>query len=235
MGLEAGRADDPPRGPLRLLEQTLATAPGLSRALGDVVAAALPLGGRIDPLGLRDGVERALLAAAPLERASDAVARGNQKVFAEIGREAARFLETCANDWTFDALRIVRFTETLRPGPPPHGQGYLRRAFTHFYEARFAADPKARAELILLANLEIGFHEQTRLQPEIQAALEAALPDPETLRRRLLETLFPQAALLLRLRLGLPAPCAGRTSSTGRWTGSATNSAGSSATWSPRP
>jgi hypothetical protein len=31
---------------------------------------------------------------------------------------------------------------------------------------------------MLLANLEIGLHEQTRLQPEIAAALDAPLLDP---------------------------------------------------------
>ncbi len=188
---------------VRVLEQKLAAAPGLSRALGDVVAAALPFGARLDPLGLRESVENALLGASPLERASDAVSRGNHKVFAEIGREVARFLETCA-EGPFDSGTISRFTDRLRPGVPPHGQGYLRRAFTHFYEARFTQDPKARAELILLANLEIGFHEQTRLQPEIQDALNAALPDPDELRRRLLAVLFPRASVLLRLRLRLP-------------------------------
>ena len=188
---------------VRVLEQQLAAAPGLSRALGDVVAAALPFGARVDPLGLRAAVEKALLGGSPLERAGDAVSRGNHKVFAEIGREVALFLETCA-EGPFDGGTIARFTDRLRPGVPPHGQGYLRRAFTHFYEARFTQDAKARAELILLANLEIGFHEQTRLQPEIQDALDAAMPDPGELRRRLLTALFPNAGVLLRLRLRLP-------------------------------
>jgi hypothetical protein len=187
----------------RVLEQQLAAAPGLSRALGDVVAAALPFGARVDPQGLRASVEKALFEASPLEKASEAVSRGNHKVFAEIGREFARFLETCA-EGPFDSGTISRFTDTLRPGVPPHGQGYLRRAFTHLYEARFTQEPKARAELILLANLEIGFHEQTRLQPEIQEALNAAMPDPDELRGRLLATLFPHAGVLLRLRLRLP-------------------------------
>ena len=188
----------------RLLEQELAVAPGLTKALGDVVAAALPFGGRVDPLGLRRVAHQAVLSTAPLERASDAIALGNLKVFAEIGREMARFLEACADDWTVDTGRLARFTSGLRPGDPPNGQGYLRQAFTHLYEARFAVEPRLRAELILLANLEIGFHEQTRLQPEIQDALNAAMPDRDELRGRLLDALFPRAGMLLRLRLRLP-------------------------------
>jgi hypothetical protein len=188
----------------RILEIELAAAPGLSKALGEVISAAAAFGSRLDPLGMRFAGTRTLLGAVVLERVSNAISRGNHKVFAEIGREVARFLETVGEDKAFDATRIARFLEGLRPGELPEGQAALRRAFTHFYEARFESHPKARAERILLANLEIGFHEQTRLQPEIQDALESALPDREDLRKRMLQALFPRAGMLLRLRLRLP-------------------------------
>lgn len=81
------------------------------------------------------------------ELASDAVARGNLKVFAEIGLVFARYLD----DGTV-------------PAAPP----LLRRAF-----ARYAGAPSL--EQTVLANLEIGLHEQTRLQPEIREAMDAAL------------------------------------------------------------
>lgn len=188
----------------RILELELAAAPGLSKALGEVITAASAFGSRLDALGMRFAGSRVLLGSIILERAGDAISRGNHKVFAEIGREVSRFLETVGGDAVFDSTRITHFTAALRPGDPPDGQGYLRRAFTHFYEARFEKNPKARAERILLANLEIGFHEQTRLQPEIRDALESALPDREELRRQLLQVLFPRAGVLLRLRLRLP-------------------------------
>ena len=105
-------------------------------------------------------------------RASDAAARGNQMVFAEIAHEFARFLAACADDVEPSAATIKTFCAGLRPGDPPDGQGYLRRAFTHYYEARFEPDPDRRAELLLLANLEVGYHEQVRLQPLIRAALD---------------------------------------------------------------
>lgn len=41
----------------RLLEQRLGATPGFSKALGDVIAAALPFGARIDPLGLRSSID----------------------------------------------------------------------------------------------------------------------------------------------------------------------------------
>ena len=88
-----------------------------------------------------------------------------------------------------------------RPGEPPDGQRYLRQAFTRYHRARFEVDPAARAQLVLLANLEIGFHEQTRLQPEIAAALNAAVVDPRDVRDRVIEALFPDAKWLVRLRL----------------------------------
>jgi hypothetical protein len=105
-----------------------------------------------------------------LERASDAVARGNRKVFEEIGYEFARFLGS-------DDLET--FLAGLREGDPPDGQRLLRSAFTRYAAA--ARDD----QLMLLANLEIGLHEQTRLQPEIREAMDAAYTTKEDLGRRL--------------------------------------------------
>ena len=117
------------------------------------------------------------------ERTSAAVARGNLKVFEEIGLEFARYLHESPPDF-----------DHLRPGNPPEGQRYLRQAFMHYERLRSEQDPKARAELAVLANLEIGFHEQTRLQPEIREALDAAHATKKDLGRRVLEAVFPSAA-----------------------------------------
>ena len=128
------------------------------------------------------------------ERASTAVARGNLRVFEEIGLEFARYLEECPADAPADGPQVRRFLDSLRPGDPPEGQRYLRQAFMHYERLRFERDPKARAELAVLANLEIGFHEQTRLQPEIREALDSAHATKEDLGRRALEAIFPSAA-----------------------------------------
>ncbi|MBM3678346.1 MAG: hypothetical protein FJW96_10770 [Actinobacteria bacterium] len=82
-----------------------------------------------------------------LRLASDAVGRGNLKVFEEIGLVFARWLDGLG---------------------PPDEPPLLRQAF-----ARYAA--AGEGEPIVLANLEIGLHEQARLQPEIREALEAAV------------------------------------------------------------
>lgn len=148
--------------------------------------------------------------AAPFERASAAVARGNLKVFAEIGRVFAVFVADLLPDAHYDAARIAAFCAALHPGPPPDGQGYLRQAFASYYAALFTAAPQERAERLFLANAAIGFHEQTRLQPEIVAALDAPIMDPHELAQGLADLLYPLPAwllapwLLLRRRLGRP-------------------------------
>jgi hypothetical protein len=86
-------------------------------------------------------------------------------VFEEIGYEFARYLRG-------DDL------SELEPE-------LLRDAFARYEALRGATDAKARAELALLANLEIGLHEQTRLQPEIRAALDAPYVTAGELGRRL--------------------------------------------------
>jgi hypothetical protein len=120
-------------------------------------------------------------------RASDAVARGNLKVFEEIGLEFARY---------------------LHGAPRPGGSSrLLRQAFEHYERLTADRDPKRRAELAFLANLEIGFHEQTRLQPQILEALDAASATEEDLGRRALEALFPSAPRWWRVFRG-PATAA---------------------------
>lgn len=119
------------------------------------------------------------------ERAGDAVARGNLKVFAEIGFEFARYLEGGAP--------FERFLEGLSVGDPPGGQRYLRDAFTRYERQRVEGDPKAHAELGVLGNLEIGLHEQTRLQEQIREALDAPFVTQEELGLRALVAVFPSA------------------------------------------
>jgi len=141
---------------------------------------------------------QAINPASAFQRSSDAVARGNRKVFEEIGHEFARFL-ALFGDGQPDEARFAAFCRDLRAGEPPDGQRWLCQAFTHYHQSLAAPDAQARAEFLLLANLEIGYHEQTRLQPEIAAALDAPIYDPADLRRLLLAELFPDPASRVRL------------------------------------
>ncbi len=185
----------------RTLENALDTAPAATQAAGNVAASAQRIGAKRDADEIQESVWDVLNPAAAIDRASDAVGRGNKKVFEEIGHEFARFFSTCPHDLTFDAGKIARFCDELRPGDPPDGQRYLRQAFTCYYQSFFESDAKTCAELLLLANVEIGFHEQTRLQPEIAEALDAAFVDPKQFTRRLIKAIFPYRGWLARLRL----------------------------------
>jgi hypothetical protein len=112
--------------------------------------------------------------------AGDAVARGNRKVFAEIGLEFARYL-TLDRDAFFAGLDDPE----------------LRQAFTHMD----SADP----DLLVLANLEIGLHEQTRLQPEIAEALDAPTAADQALLKRVLG--WPLQRRLTRLSREVVTQC----------------------------
>ena len=143
----------------------------------------------------------------PFERASQAVARGNLKVFEEIGREFARFLAECCGAAP-DPRHVAPFVDRLRDGDPPDGQRLLRQAFTRYAAARAEADPVKRAHLMYLANLEVGWHEQTRLQPEIQEALDAPALELRELGERVLRAVSAGAtrwrgAIRTPLALGL--------------------------------
>jgi hypothetical protein len=189
----------------RTFERLLRDSAAVEAAAGELAAGA---GGPESLAGAAQALREALSPAAAFERTADAVARGNRKVFAEIGLAFARYLSLFddgpPDGRPPDAAALATFYDSLRPGDPPDGQGLLRRAFAH-YTAALSAEGKARAELLLLANLEVGFHEQTRLQPEIRAAMDAPIYEPAALRRRLLDELFPDPGARLRLavlRLG---------------------------------
>jgi hypothetical protein len=127
------------------------------------------------------------------ERASEAVAIGNLKVFEEIADAFARFLAAVPPDAGAGSPDVVAFASTLRPGPPPDGQQLLRDAFAHYQRQRHEPDPALHAGWVLLANLEIGLHEQTRLQPQITAAVDAPLVTARDLGARVLRVLAPTA------------------------------------------
>jgi hypothetical protein len=125
------------------------------------------------------------------ERASTHVAEGNLEVFAEIGREFARFMAAVPVAAREDSAEFLAFAAGLRPGPPPDGQDLLKEAFGHYQRQRAETDPGARASWILLANLKIGLHEQTRLQPQITAAVDAPLTTAKDLGAGVIHALIP--------------------------------------------
>jgi hypothetical protein len=163
-----------------------------AQAASQILAVARRVGIRLKIEKLLELMWKAVDPGAAFTRSSEAVARGNRKVFVEIGYEFARFYRDCLPGDRYDEGVISRFCEELRPGDPPDGQEGLRRAFRHYYQALFETQAKARSELLLLANILIGQHEQTRLQPEINEALEAPVITPQAFTRNLVNAYYPQ-------------------------------------------
>lgn len=129
-----------------------------------------------------------------IDRAAGAVARGNLKVFEEIGRHFAQALDSLEqHPGSFELVAAA-----LRPGPPPDGQDLLRRAFQNYLAATATTDAAVRAQATLLANVQIGLHEQSRLQPEIREAMDATLLDVAEVRREILARLSALAPGSLR-------------------------------------
>lgn len=132
------------------------------------------------------------------EHSAQAVAEGNKKVFAEIGGEFARFLSIFKREDDFTEENISKFSSAFKPGNPPDGQQMLKDAFTSYFEARKQSDKKVKAEMILYSNLLIGYHEQTRLQPQIVEALNAAFANEDGMKSNLLRELLPGFWLRIR-------------------------------------
>lgn len=125
------------------------------------------------------------------EHSARAVAEGNKIVFSEIGGEFARFLSFFRSEQDFTEENINRFCEVFKPGGPPDGQQMLKDAFNSYYEARLQNDSKSKMELILYADLLIGYHEQTRLQPQIVDALNAPLACLDDIRSTVIHEIIP--------------------------------------------
>ena len=185
---------------LRAFEERFYLSAEISAALEDIASNLKSIGAKLQAHVPGEAILRTLNPAAALTRAGNAVARGNKKVFEEIGREFARFLTVFRADTHLDRDKTARFCAALRPGEPPDGQRLLSEAFTTYCEARFETS-KEKAELMLLANLCAGFHEQIRLQPEIAEALNASLGDSAELKRNLLTLLLPDFSVRARARV----------------------------------
>jgi hypothetical protein len=118
------------------------------------------------------------VARAVVTEVSRQIAAGNLKVFAELAPFFARFSIEFADPAARTPRSLDAFLERLRSGPAERdGQDWLKLAFRRYFAAIDAPNDKQRAEHILLGNLLIGLHEQTRLQPNIQAGIDAPLSD----------------------------------------------------------
>jgi CRP-like cAMP-binding protein len=115
---------------------------------------------------------------AAVDDVSELTSAGNIKVFAELGPIFARLIAAYHDCDHYDRDAFERFLDSLqlRAGASDAGgQDILRQALVHYHEAMFQPEPKRRSELVLLANFKVGLHEQIRLQPNIEGAMNAPL------------------------------------------------------------
>ena len=159
-----------------------------SKTVGSFIRGELPVLSRI-PAQLATGVDRATtrvpgweLVAGRMQAAvagvSEMTSAGNIKVFAELGPIFARLIAAYHDCEVYDRDEFERFLDSLgmRPGPSEAGgQDGLRQALVHYHDAMFQPEPKRKSELILLGNFKVGMHEQIRLQPNIEGAMNAPL------------------------------------------------------------
>lgn len=170
---------------LRELERRLGDSPAVHRLIEGPVKLAASF------------VLRVILELNPFERSSQAVSKGNIKVYGEIGLVFARFLELLARGAGAEEHESLQ--AGLTPGPAPQGQDFLRRALPAYLRALSLPPGKERAEEILLGTAWIGFHEQTRLQPEIEASIDGSVWDFMEVKERLLQRLLPGGGWVTRL------------------------------------
>lgn len=115
---------------------------------------------------------------------SQAIADGNQAVFAEIGPKFAAFVQTFGGATQYNQAQVDAFITQNFPPDPQHTPGSaldsgptgpVANAFRLYAQAQFETNPDRKAELMCQANAMVGQHEQAVLQPYIERALNAPL------------------------------------------------------------
>lgn len=129
----------------------------VNKALGSVGLPTIPNVGQL--LGRGDAL---------MDSLSGAIADGNREVFDEIAREFSTFVDTFKGDTQYNQAKVDQYLSHFKPE-----QAGLRDAFANYAKAQFEKDPNKKAELMLLANDQVGLHEQTRLQTHVARALDA--------------------------------------------------------------
>lgn len=136
-----------------------------------------------------------------LQTVAERVARGNRFIFEEIGPAFVHFVRAFAKAEQYDRAALEAVLARFTPGPSDRGgQDTLKGALSAYYEAAFEPSPGRRSELILLGSMKVGLHEQTRVGPLLEEALDAPL-----------EVFFDQAlALVPRPARSLVRPVRGQ-------------------------
>jgi hypothetical protein len=125
---------------------------------------------RFDEEGVLDAIRTAIHDVAQL------IAAGNLAVYSELAPLFSDAIAALAADPSVRALDPI--VHTFRPGlSQKGGQSLLATAFDTYAAARVERDAKRKAGMMLLANGQVGLHEQIRLQPFIAGGINAPLDD----------------------------------------------------------
>ncbi|HEX8794505.1 MAG TPA: hypothetical protein VF765_26350 [Polyangiaceae bacterium] len=113
-----------------------------------------------------------------LKRVSTSIAVGNLKVFQELAPLFAEFVAKFRGQAAADEKTLAAFVGALDQRPlSDGGQGALVSAFTAYFTAMRAGNAVMRSRIVLLGNCLIGLHEQTRLQEQIEQAMDAPVDE----------------------------------------------------------
>jgi hypothetical protein len=111
-----------------------------------------------------------------IQDVAQVIAAGNLAVYSELAPLFSDVIGALGSDSSPRALDTI--VHALRRGlSQKGGQSLLGSAFRTYAAARGERDPKRKAGMMLLANGQIGLHEQIRLQPFIAGSLNAPLDD----------------------------------------------------------
>lgn len=139
-------------------------------------------------------LERVAMVRAILDAITRFIIGGNKIVFEELGLAFTGFIETFAEPSARTEANLATLLANFSEGESmpdrvsvapdgtlvrqsDGGQSLVRTALRHYFEALRETQVDARAELLLLANVECGLHEQIRLQPYIAGALDAPIEE----------------------------------------------------------
>ncbi|MCZ6672174.1 MAG: hypothetical protein O7C75_04465 [Verrucomicrobia bacterium] len=127
---------------------------------------------------------------------------GNLKVYSELAPLFAIMITKFQSNRS-NKEKVQSIISTLKEGSTQSGgQQLLKDAVTNYFKAHKTTDPDEKAEILLLANGQVGLHEQIRLQPYIQKSIDALVgvsiqamhedlyaASPKSFKERLLSTL----------------------------------------------
>lgn len=107
-----------------------------------------------------------------------ATADGNKKVYQEIAPKFQSYIDEFGKDsgsqpdWNkFNQWADKNFTPGNINADGSGGQDWLRSAFSNYYAAKYENDPQKKEQETALANIQVAYHEQTRLNGNISAAV----------------------------------------------------------------